>query len=177
MKYMSQENNTLGLKGVPQSFANILMEGIGVEGVGQAEVPSLYENNGMVFGLEETVYEHEDHMFLKLSELSDDQFSTIQESNDSSLTEEVNFNEVAYGLSEDIYEIEGEYFVGLTEDVEVEEEEEEAVLTVEGTDYVVVENSDEADFVAFLSEDDNGDLTVVGEDDEYEHALYVRELS
>ena len=176
MKYMSQENNTLGIKGVPQSFANILMEGIGVEGVGQAEVPSLYENNGMVFGLEETVYEHEDYMFLKLSELSDDQFSTIQESNDSTLTEEVNFNEVVYGLSEDIYEIDGEYFVGLTEDVEGEEEE-EAVLTVEGIDYVVVENSEEADFVAFLAEDDNGNLTVVEEDDAYEHALYVRELS
>ena len=176
MKYMSQENNSLGIKGVPQSFANILMEGIGVEGVGQAEVPSLYENNGMVFGLEETVYEHEDYMFLKLSELSDDQFSTIQESNDSTLTEEVNFNEVVYGLSEDIYEIDGEYFVGLTEDVEGEEEE-EAVLTVEGIDYVVVENSEEADFVAFLAEDDNGNLTVVEEDDAYEHALYVRELS
>ena len=173
---MSQENNSLGIKGVPQSFANILMEGIGVEGVGQAEVPSLYENNGMVFGLEETVYEHEDYMFLKLSELSDDQFSTIQESNDSTLTEEVNFNEVVYGLSEDIYEIDGEYFVGLTEDVEGEEEE-EAVLTVEGIDYVVVENSEEADFVAFLAEDDNGNLTVVEEDDAYEHALYVRELS
>ena len=113
-------------------------------------------------------------MFLKLAELSDNQYSQLTESN--IITENVVFNDVEYGLSEDIYEIEGEYYVGLTEDVEVEEDN-ETVLTVEGRDYIVCESEEDADFVAFLSEDENGEFTVVDEDDEYEHALYVKEVN
>tara|TARA_R100000458_G_scaffold17678_1_gene15349 strand:- start:239 stop:766 length:528 start_codon:yes stop_codon:yes gene_type:complete len=175
MKYISQDKNSLGIKGVPQGFVNHLMEGLGAAPVGEAEeIPALYENNGSVFGLEETVYEHEDFMFLKLSELSDNQYSQLTESN--TITENVVFNEVEFGLSEDIYEIEGEYYVALTEDVEVEEDN-ETVLTVEGRDYIVCDSEEDADFVAFLSEDDNGEFTVVDEDDEYEHALYVKEVN
>jgi len=173
MKYMSAENNILGIKGVPQDFANLIMEGLGANPVGEAEVPALYENNGKVFGIEETVFEHDDFMFVKLSELSDASFSRVQESS-SPLTETVNFNDLEYGLSEDIFEIEGEYYVGLTEDVE--EEDDDSILTVEGTDYLVVDNSDDADFIAYLAEGDEGEFAIVDEEDEHEYALYVREL-
>ena len=174
MKYLSAEKNILGIKGVPQDFANLIMEGLGAKVVGEATVPALYENNGKVFGLEETVFEHDDFMFVKLSELSDESFSQVQESN-SSLTETVNFNDVDYGLSEDIFEIEGEYYFGLTEDVEAEEED-DSILTVEGTDYLVVDNSDDADFIAYLAEGDEGEFAIVDEEDEHEYALYVKEL-
>lgn len=171
---MSAEKNHLGIKGVPQSFANVIMEGLGAEPVGEAEVPALYENDGMVFGLEETVYEHDDYMFVKLSELSDSAFTNIQESQ-AAITENVNFNDAEYGLSEDIFEIEGEYYVGLTESVE-EEEEDDTILTVEGTDYLVVENDEDSDFIAYLAEGDEGEFSIVDADDEYEYALYVKEL-
>lgn len=177
MKYMSAENNTIGIKGVPQSFANTIMEGLGATLPGDTNVPALYENNGSVFGLEETVYEHDDFMFLRLSELSDSHFSNLQESN-ANIPETVNFNDVDYGVSDDIYEIEGDYYVGLTEDVEVEEEadDDDSILTVEGVDYLVVENDEDADFIAYLSEDSDGDLTVVDEEDNYTHSMYVQEL-
>tara|TARA_R110000824_G_scaffold158227_6_gene331976 strand:+ start:561 stop:1094 length:534 start_codon:yes stop_codon:yes gene_type:complete len=177
MKYMSAENNTIGIKGVPQSFANTLMEGLGVALPEDTNAPALYENNGSVFCLGETVYEHEDFMFLKLGELSDSHFSNLQESN-ANIPDTVNFNDVAYGVSDDIYEIEGDYYVGLTESVEIEEEEadDDAILTVEGIDYLVVENDEDADFIAYLSEDSDGDLTVVDEEDNYTHSMYVQEL-
>ena len=174
---MSAENNTIGIKGVPQSFANTIMEGLGATLPRDTTIPALYENNGNVFGLEETVYEHEDFMFLRLSELSDSHFSNLQESN-ANIPDTVNFNDVDYGVSDDIYEIEGDYYVGLTEDVEVEEEadDDDSILTVEGVDYLVVENDEDADFIAYLSEDSYGDLTVVDEEDNYTHSMYVQEL-
>jgi len=166
MQYIDNQNDTLGIKSVSTDFSNMIMENLGFAPVDQEEEgkPSLYETNGNVFGLNPEVTEVDGHLYIKLHELSDELFESLEE--DDEITTSISLDDETFFLSEDVYEIDDNFYVGLLSEVAEEEVvEESSVMEIDGTDYQIVDE-DSAEFVAYLKDgDEEGSYSITDESD------------
>jgi len=184
MKYLDNTTDSLGIKGVPGTFCNQIMEaqGISLDALSAPDVSTqvFYENEGSVFGVADEVMQDEDgFLYAQLHELDGGMYLALQES-DQDIDNTIEVDGETFTLGEDVSEFDGGYYVPLlTSQPEHEEDDNDYILNVEGMDnrdFVVLPDEDEehADFIAYLREGEDG-LTLVSEDEEYDYAVPVVE--
>ena len=131
-------------------------------------------NNNGYFALSEEVVESDAGTFIKVSELPGN--SMMDENTHTELTE-IEFDGDNYAL-EGIFESDDGIYTKMSliaqakEELDVEDDE-DIVITYEGKDYKIVDNEDEADFIMFINEDEDGEVNVVSESDEYSDKIFL----
>ena len=135
-----------------------------------------HTNNGY-FALSEEVVESDAGTFIKVSELPGN--AMMDENTHTELTE-IEFDGDNYAL-EGIFESDDGIYTKMSliaqakEELDVEDDE-DIVITYEGKDYRIVESEDEADFIMFITEDEDGEVNVVSESDEYSDKIFLASI-
>lgn len=162
----------MGVKPVPNKFVHSLVEshGFSYESSFNLDTAILYKSGEDVYHLSEDVFETESgEIYAKVMPLDVGAYGQLQESNPD-IDNMVLLGEDEYQASDEMTIVDDEHYVLLTP--LMDEDEGLEVLTVEGVDFDIVDEED-ADFCAYLTEDEEGDFTLVGEDDEYDYSVFV----
>lgn len=138
-----------------------------------------YEHENQVFAIRPEVVELEGNLYVPIYEMEDSVFESIKE--DFEPTKSVEVEGETYLLTDKIFKVEDEVLVLLVNENEIEsedgEEDEEQVIEIDGEEYLVVENEEDADFAAFVAVSDEDELVLVEEDSEGAEVLYLVKVS
>lgn len=167
--------------GVDESFVGAMIESINegklesltIDAEKGSVVPEFfYENDGSVFGLTQEVIEEDGNLFVKIYEIEDVVFESL-DTNKIEPTTVIEIDEQEYTLSDELYLTEsGEVFVKLVSESDGLEK-----IEIDGKVYQIVEDEDEADLTAFLAYDeDEDDYTIVEDEDDAEEILFLKEI-
>jgi len=133
MKYLINENNSCGMRSVPDAARNSLLESLGysvavddleataapAEEVDsneyvQQDAPALYEWDSSVFAMSDEVFEIEGDLFVLAEELDDDTTAQLDESHADLFINDVTFDSAEHSLG-DVYEMDGKTYIKLSE--------------------------------------------------------------
>ena len=164
---------------VSNAEAATLMEQLGYDTSVEVdtEMVNYFRHNTSTYALSEEVVESDAGIFVKVSELPGN--ATLDENSHTELTE-IDFDGESYELR-GIFESDDGIYTKMSliaqakKELDVEDTE-DMVITYEGKDYRIVDTEEEADFIMFVNEDADGEISVVSESDEYSDEIYLANL-
>ena len=163
-----------------------------IDAAGEGEKPEyFYENQGSVFGLSQEVVEFEEGLFVKIFEIEDHIYESLNVDEIVSTTS-ISIDDVAYSLGDEILTTEDkkEFFVQLiAEDSDESEDGDEAdnedegsdedeadTIEIDGVEYEVIEEEDEADGFLFYITDENDEIQIVEGEEEAEGRIFLKKI-
>ena len=171
MKYIDKNSN---IKRVETDVVNSLMESLGYT------VPTPQDDligscliGEDIFGLTADYLQDEGGLYIKLSEVADSHVRNVNEGN-AELETAFELEDVEYNLTEDVYEIDGDYYVQAVCE-NIYEADEQYVMEFEGN-YYNFTDEDSSDFVAYLQEDENGEFTLVDDEASSDYIAHLSEM-
>ena len=171
MKYI-ENNDELGIMPADSAVANMIMENLGYD-TQPAEAPNIIAVDDSLFALSPEICEIEETLCIRLEELDDRIFESVKENPE--LTESVDFDDESFSF-DDVVEYDGGIYVTLvSENIEYDEESDDYVMEVNGVEFDVTDDEDDADSYAFISENEDGDYFVVDTEEEADYVVYLNE--
>jgi hypothetical protein len=138
-----------------------------------------YENDGYLFGISsEVITSEEGDMYARIFELDSNIFESLNQE-EIEPVKTVEIDEQVYVLSDEISldETTGEVYVKLVESEENEgDNDETATVEIDGIEYEVVDNEEDADLTLSVSENEDGELEMVEDEDDADGVLFLKEL-
>ena len=162
-----------------------------IDSAGEVEKPEFfYENEGSVFGLSQEVVEFEEGLFVKIYEIEDSIYESLDEK-DIVPTGSISIDDVEYKLGDEILTTEDkkEFFVKLIaegdedeadeeEGDEDESEEDEAdTIEIDGQEYEVIEEEDESDGFLFYITDEDDEIQIVEDEEGAEGKIFLKKIA
>ena len=171
MKYI-ENNDSLGLMPATDDVANMIMENLGFNT--DQEAPSIIAVDDQLFALAPEICTIDETACIKLEELPDSIFESVKE--DPIITESVEFDDSSLDFDE-IVECDGDFYVTLCESNDPEENElsEDFVMELNGVEYDVTDDDDNADSFAYIVENEEGDMHIVDTEEEADYIVYLNE--
>lgn len=173
MRYLENKSE-MGVKPVPTNFVRTLVEGNGFSYTQDENVEDVifYKSGEDVYRATEEIFESEDgQLYAKIDQLDVGLYGQLQES-ELEIDNIAMIGDEEFQLDETMIEVDGEYYAALHPTAQEELE----VLTVEGREFTLVDSEEEASFVAYLKENEDGEYELVENEDEADFYAFVNEM-